>query len=675
MEYKEQVQQLDCGLFVLQMMHKYYYDNWISIPTLKSNANFDNNGLNTLELNNLSQKFGMNLEIFEGEFELLLNLEINNPIISIIKNENFFHYVVIEKIKNEHIIFYDPIYGKRRIKLNEFKKIYSNIIIVCHKTTYKASKDNRKIVLFKNLFIKETILISLISISIVILTFISTFYLKIIIDQVIPTKINEKLISLTIFFIFLFIFKSLLLALQNWLINKIELKYNITLLDKYIEKIANVEWKKIHYIDESMHLKNIELLSAISTFQATFFFTIINQAFSLIFSTLILIILDFNIFLISLLFTCLTILITVFFKKKMVFIEKKKITNSIRMQKSFFNIILGIPEFKIGKEQNFLLKTFNQNLEKNIKTQVKAHTIDLLYNLINLLIKNLIPFVVVILAVFKIWNNNLSIGELMLFMSIFSFFIEPLSMFTLMIINIPITKQYVETINSFFILDDEEKNLGGYLCQKIESIKIENLKFSFIEGKQILKIPFLEINKNSHIVGKNGSGKSTLLKLISTLIKTENISFNCKLIDYYNLVNLRNQICYISNDQYMASGTIYQYLTNENKENVNELLNSIEEYNLLYFFEKLNLNLHDYVEEFGKNISSGQKQFIHLLKLFSSNYSLILLDEAFENLDNEILEEFQNILRKRLNKQIVVEISHRKTYLFNGGEINCELFK
>lgn len=251
-----------------------------------------------------------------------------------------------------------------------------------------------------------------------------------------------------------------------------------------------------------------------------------------------------------------------------------------------------------------------------------------------------------------------------------------MSTFTAMLIEIPINQQYTDNLNAFFILEDENKNVDGYKIETIEEIKIEKLNFSFIEGKRVLRIPHLVLNENYHLIGKNGSGKSTLLKIIAALINVETVSYNGKLVDYYNLDHLRSQICYISNHEYMPSCTIYQYLTNNLQANIKVFLENVDRFALLDLFEMMNLQLADHLDDGGKNLSAGQKQFVSLMKIFASDYSLVLLDEAFENLDLNILNALLPVLQKCLAKTLVLEISHRKNYLFTDAkELDCEQFK
>ncbi|MBR2022114.1 MAG: ATP-binding cassette domain-containing protein, partial [Mycoplasmataceae bacterium] len=123
------------------------------------------------------------------------------------------------------------------------------------------------------------------------------------------------------------------------------------------------------------------------------------------------------------------------------------------------------------------------------------------------------------------------------------------------------------------------------------------------------------------------------------------------------------------------NGTVFEYLTSNDKIKKDNLLINIEKYKLLDLFEKLNLNLHTNIEDNCKNLSFGQKQFISIMRLFTFDYSLILLDEVFENFEDNFLKQLFLILKNHLKNKIVIEVSHRKNYLFKSNSIDCNLFK
>ena len=98
MLYRNQVEMLDCGISVIQAFHKYYYDEWLELKTIKSSVNYDKFGISLVELSKAANKFGIQMEILKGDFESFKKLKIDEPIISLIKNDDFLHYIIIEKI-------------------------------------------------------------------------------------------------------------------------------------------------------------------------------------------------------------------------------------------------------------------------------------------------------------------------------------------------------------------------------------------------------------------------------------------------------------------------------------------------------------------------------------------------------------------------------------------------
>ncbi|MBD5423195.1 MAG: ATP-binding cassette domain-containing protein [Mycoplasma sp.] len=676
MQYNTQVDKLDCGVFVVQTMYKYFYDKWITLSDLKKDVNYNKYGISIFELSNLINRFGMKSEVLKGNFDSFKKLKLKNPIISIITNESYFHYVIVEKITSKNnVIYYDLILGKQKISLDKFEKIFCNIVILCNKDKKYKDDSISKIDLLDKKFYKENIWLSIISLIIFGLTFIGTYYIKIVLDQIAPLNNFNLLIWISFIFLIISLIKIFLNISLEFISSKLELKYQIILLEKYIKKISDVNWINIIHFDESMHLKNVEIIAQISSFKTKYVFSQVTQVFCLLISTIILVILNLQIFLFSFLSAGLLIITTFLFKNKFQEMETINIKHSLFFKNSFLNIIKGIDQYKIGNTKSILDKSFNDSLNKSIMNKIKSSHIGFLYYMVQSIIKTTFMFLIIIFSINQIWKDNLSMGQIFIFISIYNFFINAFYQVTSIFIEKPIIKQYIDTINSFFLLSDEcnsndkQKNIDIIKC-----VKMENLEFNYNDSNKKILVKNLQIDSNINLIGKNSIGKSTLIKILSTLIFSKNLSFNNKSLDYYNINSLREQVCYISNNEYLPTATVYEFLISSNKNNPDILLGNIEKYNLLTLFENMDVKLSTKIEEGGKNLSSGQKQFVTLMKLFSFNPSLILLDEAFENIDQDNLKLIFDQLRIHLKNKIVIEVSHRENYLYKGKEIDCELF-
>lgn len=677
LRYKQQVDKLDCGILVIQIIYNFFYNKEISLTTLKLQANYNENGLNLFELSSLGQKNGLKLEPLKGDFDSFKKLRIINPIIVVIKNDLFLHYVIVEKITNKNnVIFFDPTIGKRKISLEEFEKIFSNIIIVCSKESNysKSSNQLNKIKLFNFDYKKEHILINVLTFFIISFSFFGSFYLKIILDKILFSNLFVDLIIITFLFTVISFIKILLSIFQELIVKKMEISYNKELINNYIDKLERVELIKVLHIDESVHLQNLEIIFKISQFKSRYILNLFTDLFSLVLSIIFLILLNLQIFLIALFLSCFSLVISFLFQNKFRNIENEKKQKTVLVYKNYLNIVNDLEQFKLHSS-NHLKNKFLDSIENSNNTNEFFLKKFILFKTLNIFINNLVYIFLIILLSKNIWENNFSIGKMFLFLSIFNFFHQPFNSLIFMLIEYPIINQYVDNINSFLSFENEIYDDTKNKIKKIKKIELKNIDFNYPSKKTMLKINNLLINSSIRLIGDNGSGKTTFLKLISTVILDNKIYFNDKPINYYDLNSIRNQICFITNNETLPNGTVFEYLTSNDKIKKDNLLINIEKYKLLDLFEKLNLNLHTNIEDNCKNLSFGQKQFISIMRLFTFDYSLILLDEVFENFEDNFLKQLFLILKNHLKNKIVIEVSHRKNYLFKSNSIDCNLFK
>lgn len=210
--------------------------------------------------------------------------------------------------------------------------------------------------------------------------------------------------------------------------------------------------------------------------------------------------------------------------------------------------------------------------------------------------------------------------------------------------------------------------------KKIQSIKIENLNFSYSE-KPILKNSSINIspNKINLILGKSGSGKSTLF---SILLKENKINSGNIFINEYNLKNiseidLYNSISLIPQDPYIFSSSIYENISIAKMDaTAKEVINATKFSGAYEFIKKLPNSLDTKLSEGGINLSGGQRQLISISRAFLRNSQIILLDEPTNNLDEEGVQKLKNILEKwKEMKKLILISTHDKRIKNNDYQI------
>ena len=178
-------------------------------------------------------------------------------------------------------------------------------------------------------------------------------------------------------------------------------------------------------------------------------------------------------------------------------------------------------------------------------------------------------------------------------------------------------------------------------------IVLKNLTFTINSGEKI------------GIVGRTGSGKSTLCLCLFRILEP---TFGKIFIDDVDITKiglslLREIITVIPQDPTLIEGTL--------RENLDPAGNFTDEdmtfnMNLIGLAYLLNDNGLDFqVREDGKNLSSGEKQLICMVRAILRKSKIIIMDEATSSVDYNTEKLIQKTLLNNLKGSTIITIAHR----------------
>ena len=223
--------------------------------------------------------------------------------------------------------------------------------------------------------------------------------------------------------------------------------------------------------------------------------------------------------------------------------------------------------------------------------------------------------------------------------------------------------------------DEKIKNLGNISVEKIKgSISFENVNFSYLSNEQVLHQINLNVKQGEKIaiVGSTGAGKSTIINLLSRFYEcdTGNIFIDNISIKDFSIKSLRKHLGVILQDVFLFADTIYNnivlYDTNIKEEDVYKAANEIGVHN---FISSLPGGYQYNVKERGVMLSSGQRQLIAFLRVYLSNPSILVLDEATSSIDSYSEDLIQIALKKITEKKTAIVIAHRLSTIKNSDRI------
>ncbi|VEU75698.1 ABC transporter ATP-binding protein [Mycoplasmopsis maculosa] len=678
MKINKQIDIKDCAISILQYIIRKKQKINVDENYLKANVNYGENGINGTTLIHWADKFGIKIVGTNGDTNAFFSLDKKEfPIIVLINNNGLQHYVILEKIKGDFFYINDPANGKiNKLKSKDFEKLFLNIAFFITEVS-EMSKDK----VFKledkinKLLPKKTDVYILLFIAVLnnFLIFGSTFFIKIVFEYIIPNLAKNTLFIVAFIFIWINLLRFTNQYIKNIIVKKITNKIELNIHNEFFKKISNSYHNQLSKINTVDFYKRLGFINQIANNQSNFAYSILNQIITIIVSFFLLIWINYKLFIIVSICTFFLLIINSIYQYYINNTYNKFVYSSIRKTKDEIDIINlrnQIYNTDIRDYLSYKLKNAFYDFKNNEYKFSNIQNNNLLIN--NLIIGN-IGILIISISTIMIINNKFNSSDLMLFLTSSNFFTNPLLEISGIIMTRMLIKKHIHQLNYIFnFIEKDYKN--GITINKIKNIKINNLSFQYELGKNIININEFFINKNIQLTGKNGSGKSTFCNiLVGNIINfLGTYSINEVSFENINKEAFLNSCCYISTNDFIPNDNILNLISLNQNDYKKEFFNNIEKYNLGNLFSKFKININSEINDSGKNISNGQKQFINLLKLFIKKYKLIILDEAFESIDIENFNLIKEMIKKYQNEAFFVEISHSKKYIFEENEVNFE---
>ena len=379
-------------------------------------------------------------------------------------------------------------------------------------------------------------------------------------------------------------------------------------------------------------------------------------------------------------FICLLLLPLVVVTTYIITKISRKVREYSKKVKTKVNIFLAESIYGVK-----LIKIFNRQYEKEkecsklcnefYKSRIPTAFTEAFLVSFMLIFENLGVSLIVWVVLNHVFNINLEIGVVYVFITYFKQMFEPIQR---IVENFETIQEAIISINKIYdILEHKEylENLEkGIELEEVKGkIEFKNVWFAYEGENWILKdISFtIQPGQSIALVGRTGSGKTTIINLINRFydIQKGEILLDGINIKDINLRCLRKKIGIILQDPFIFARSIKDNVElNENlsDEAVMEAirLSSAEE-----FIQSLPDGIYDIAHERGNSFSAGQKQLIAFARIFAHNPSIFILDEATANIDTKTEELIQHSIDKISKEKTSIFIVHRLSTIVNVDKI------
>ena len=655
----------DCGAACLRSIIQYYGGN-VTLERLIELTKTTKEGTTFYNLKEASEEIGLATRSYRVD-DIEKIKEINIPFICQITKNNYTHFIVVYKIKDNKLLIMDPSIGRQSIDIFDFNNIWTGNIMLFEKVSTLPLEEDLNIT---NRLIKEVlknnkgniIFVMILSLISTILSCLVSLYSQIIFDKIIDTELNN-LIIITLTFSILYIIKNITNYIRNHILIYISQKLDINILLNTFTKVVLLPYNYYKNRRSSEVLSKINDLSYIKNFISKIIVTTFLDFLLLMVATITIYYKIKEVLIIFIITQILYILIVLIFNNyiKNITIKRQEATailnNTIIESVSTFETIKGLNIedniiYKFSKDYSSLLNiTFDIDKLNNLLTFLKEMIIN-------------ICLITVDYYIFKnIMNGISTTGDYLTITILSSYLIYPISNIMDLSYEYHYIKNSIKRANTFFEVEEEKIHDKRKLIVN-GNIKITNLKYTFNNKYYVLNDINLFIKNNDRvlILGSSGSGKSTILKLLYKYLEADRktIYINGYDINDYSLSDIRESITYVSQNELLFNDTIRNNIILGREVGEIDYLNICK---MLHIDDivKDSIQGYDYVlEENGINLSGGQRQRIILARSLLKNSNIIMIDEGFNQIDITLEREIlQDIFTYYHNKTFII-VSHRK---------------
>lgn len=642
-----------CGAYCIKMLLSFYKRD-DEIKNIKKRCRLTKEGVTVYGLIQVLKEYHLEAKAYQCEFKHLFE-EVNCPAIVHLKQDDLYHYVILYKVKDGYFLVGDPAKGLIKMSYESFSKQFTGIIIMIDHVGMPITK--RTSYTFQN-FLKDhfkqhyqTIIKMMIkTIIISMLTMIFSYYYQLMIDSFSKYPIYQ-IVFISLGFTVLYAFKLLLDYLRRQQILELSRELNQEYALKTMQNLIYQDYDYMDGLEKGTLLSRSQNLFELSQYFIEFYHVIFIDSILMLFILIFILSIQFFLFLIVLLMMVIIFLVFYFYSKKL-HIENKKILEQkehlndglLEFQENYFQTI----QFKVKKmmknKLGYLYDTYFMNVYHHDE-MTNIHQVQL-EALIQIMI-----MAVLLLAIIIYKKQQMTLGTVMLVYLLLSYMINPLmkiSVFIAMHDELQIIfERYKEML--------PEKRERKKKIKKIKSIELKHVSFSYGYTRPLFDHFQLKIERSLFIQGKTGSGKSTLLKLIMNQLQPTKGEI---VINGINLQEL-DLNSYYSHIKYLNKTPVFYKESLRTNMIFDRLFLEDKMIELLHYFmlDDLANGLDLKLDEQGGFLSSGQGQLVMIIRALLSEPDILILDEAFSNIDQERLQLLINYLN--FQKIIVIIVSHQ----------------
>ena len=515
------------------------------------------------------------------------------------------------------------------------------------------------------------------AIIISILSTLTPYLLKIIVDDYILLKNYDGMLTLIMIMVgVLFlevIFMYLFTFYANWLGQKVIKDLRVSIFQKIIKF-------KMSFFDNNavgrLVTRTVNDIETIASIFSQGLFTIIADILKMLTVLVVMLVISWELTLVVISIFPLLIYATRVFQKTMKVAFEKVRTEVANLNSFVQERISGIKIVQIFSRESLEIKNFQEINSRHKDAWLKTVWINSIFFPIAEISTSICIGLLVWYGGFNnIQGDNISLGTLFLFISMSGLLFRPLRQIADRFNTLQMGMVSTERI--FKILEDDSiiQDKGFISMDNINGmIEFKNVTFSYVKNEKVIDDISFKVNSGETlaIVGPTGSGKTTITNLITRFYEYDKGEILIDGVDINDLKldNIRNKVGIILQDVFLFADTIFNNITLYNDQiSLKDVQSAAKKLEIHEFISSLPNGYNFNVSERGVTLSSGQRQLIAFLRVLVNNPDILILDEATSSIDSYSEDLIKNATKKITKGKTSIIIAHRLSTIESADKI------
>lgn len=670
-----QTESSECGLACLAMICGHYGKN-VDLNVLRQQFNLSARGTTLSGLTGIAEQLGLSSRPLSLDMDDLHALKL-----PCVLHWEFNHFVVLVRVRRNHLVIHDPARGRRIINIPEVSRCFTGVALeVWPGAAFEANTMRNRLspsTLVGSVHGLKGTLGKIFCLSLVIETInlVMPIGTQLVMDHAIPAGDRGLLTLICTGLLFFILLRAAVSMVRSW-------------SSLVMATLINVQWQSglfnhllrlpLGYFERRKMGDIQSRFGSLDTLRTTFTGSIVGAIMDIIMVVgvfVMLILYGGWLTWIVMAFTTLYVLLRLLTYGYYRQLSEESLVRNARAGSYFMETLYGIATIKMqGMAERRSAHWLNLEID-TINTGIRVTKMDMLFGGIYTFVSACDQVVILWLGTSLVIDNQMTIGMFVAFGVFRGQFSDRIGSLTNYLLQLRMMSLHNERIADIALHPRENRkpDLAYDACLKPVALSTHALSYRYdsqsspiFYGLDLTIAP----GESVAIVGPSGSGKTTLMKVLCGLFYPDKgrVEVNGIDIQQLGINNYHKMIACVMQDDKLFSGSI--------RENICGFADNVDEHwmqecaQASYLHEvimQMPMGYETLIGELGEGLSGGQKQRLFIARAIYKKPAILFLDEATSALDKESEAMVNNAIRALDITKIV--IAHRETTIASADRI------